>query len=257
MDLSNARITWEARDQEPGLDPELSFVPEKQRHPMGPGRGAFARRPPGLCEGCRSMPMPRDIVWIDDALPAGAVVPWMAATPGIGRQQSAPRRRLRPLVGCRSRAHQHYFSNATAPLSIGTGDVLYALDSGPRNPPSEMMLQWNDGSWDHRAYWAQHARLRYRWNRRPALHGPAACRGTVGAAESACQPGQPGRKQLHRNGLRPVRRACHVGRGGPALHRQLASPPGSPGAPLWALVGPFRPVPRAIKLALALIRFQK
>ena len=34
------------------------------------------------------------------------------------------------------------------------GDVLYAyvyLD--PNNPPSEVMLQWNDGTWDHRAYW--------------------------------------------------------------------------------------------------------
>ena len=51
-------------------------------------------------------------------------------------------------------AHQHFFYNATATLAIGTGDVLYAwvyLD--PSNPPSEIMLQWNDGSWDHRAYW--------------------------------------------------------------------------------------------------------
>src|SRR5262249_27465983 len=51
-------------------------------------------------------------------------------------------------------SHQHYFTNATATLSIGTGDVLYAyvyLD--PKSMPSEIMLQWNDGSWDHRAYW--------------------------------------------------------------------------------------------------------
>ena len=34
------------------------------------------------------------------------------------------------------------------------GDTLFAyvyLD--PANPPSEVMLQWNDGSWEHRAYW--------------------------------------------------------------------------------------------------------
>src|SRR4029434_1393494 len=23
----------------------------------------------------------------------------------------------------------------------------------PVNPPSEVMLQWNDGTWEHRAYW--------------------------------------------------------------------------------------------------------
>lgn len=34
------------------------------------------------------------------------------------------------------------------------GDKLIAyvyLD--PANPPSEIMLQWNDGTWEHRAYW--------------------------------------------------------------------------------------------------------
>jgi hypothetical protein len=50
--------------------------------------------------------------------------------------------------------HQQIFTGATATLTIGTGDTLYAyvyLD--PANPPSEVMLQWNDGSWEHRAYW--------------------------------------------------------------------------------------------------------
>ena len=50
--------------------------------------------------------------------------------------------------------HQHYFFGATSTLTINTGDTLIAyvyLD--PANVPSEIMLQWNDGSWDHRAYW--------------------------------------------------------------------------------------------------------
>ena len=50
--------------------------------------------------------------------------------------------------------HQHYFYNATATLTVGSGDTLFGyvyLD--PANPPSEVMLQWNDGSWEHRAYW--------------------------------------------------------------------------------------------------------
>ena len=50
--------------------------------------------------------------------------------------------------------HQHYFYNATATLSVAVGDTLFVyvyLD--PANPPSEVMLQWNNGSWEHRAYW--------------------------------------------------------------------------------------------------------
>ena len=49
---------------------------------------------------------------------------------------------------------QHYFTGAAQPLIIGTGDKLFAsvyLD--PQNPPKAIMLQWNDGSWEHRAYW--------------------------------------------------------------------------------------------------------
>lgn len=56
--------------------------------------------------------------------------------------------------GISSAQHQHYFFNATATLAVNTGDKLIAyvyLD--PANVPSEIMLQWNDGSWEHRAYW--------------------------------------------------------------------------------------------------------
>jgi hypothetical protein len=51
--------------------------------------------------------------------------------------------------------HQVYFDYATATLALGTNDTLYCwvyLD--PAHTPSEVMLQWNDGSsWEHRAYW--------------------------------------------------------------------------------------------------------
>ena len=48
------------------------------------------------------------------------------------------------------------FIYATSTLTVGVGDTLFAyvyLD--PANPPSEVMLQWWDGSSDdwHRAYW--------------------------------------------------------------------------------------------------------
>ena len=99
-----------------------------------------------------------DTVWIEDALPAGAVAAgtgeswsWIGSNPppfsGTLSHQSAI------LAGI----HQHYFSDATATMAVGAGDTLFTyvwLD--PANPPSEIMLQWNDGSeetWNHRAYW--------------------------------------------------------------------------------------------------------
>jgi hypothetical protein len=94
-------------------------------------------------------------VWVEDAVPLGATVAgageswtWVGSNPapfsGALAHQSA----------LAAGMHQHYFYNATATLAVGVGDTLFAyvyLD--PANPPSEVMLQWNDGSWEHRAYW--------------------------------------------------------------------------------------------------------
>jgi hypothetical protein len=91
--------------------------------------------------------------WFDDALPAGAVrggatFNWVSTNPvpysGVAANQSA----------LAAGIHQQYFVNATNALQVGVGEILYAyvyLD--PANPPSEVMLQWNDGTWEHRAYW--------------------------------------------------------------------------------------------------------
>ena len=95
-------------------------------------------------------------VWVDDAVPAGATTAsdggdawnWIGANPapysGALAHQSA----------LASGEHQHYFYSATATLPVAVGDTLFAyvyLDAA--NPPSEVMLQWYDGSWEHRAYW--------------------------------------------------------------------------------------------------------
>ncbi|MBK7060433.1 MAG: S8 family serine peptidase [Rubrivivax sp.] len=96
-----------------------------------------------------------DTVWLDDAAPSGATLAgqadgwnWVSANPapfsGSLAHQSA-------LV---SGTHQHYFISASSPLPVAAGETLFAyvfLD--PANPPSQVMLQWNDGSWEHRAYW--------------------------------------------------------------------------------------------------------
>lgn len=101
--------------------------------------------------------VPDDVVWVGDALPAGAIPTgsfegwnWTCFDPI-------------PLSGTLAHAsdniagvHQHYFSGATQTLAVNTGDTLVAhvyLD--PVNPPTQVMLQWNDGTWEHRAYWGQ------------------------------------------------------------------------------------------------------
>src|SRR5206468_817681 len=94
--------------------------------------------------------------WVEDAVPAGATLAsdgsdswnWIGSNPlpysGAAAHQSV----------VANGEHQHYFYNAAATLSVAVGESLFSyvyLD--PINPPSEVMLQWNDGSWEHRAYW--------------------------------------------------------------------------------------------------------
>ena len=100
---------------------------------------------------------------LDDALPDGAVTndpggdswtaePWIRVTnnpapfSGTSAHQSA-------LV---SGIHEHSFQNATNTLEVFPGDTLFAyvyLD--PANPPREIMIEWNDGCWEHRAFWGE------------------------------------------------------------------------------------------------------
>src|SRR5262245_6513488 len=102
-------------------------------------------------------------VWFDDALPAGAVpYPDDTATGGVTETWNWVSANPTPYAGTKSHqssiatgVRQHFFTGATSTLQVGTGEILYGwahLDSA--NMPSEIMLQWNDGtSWEHRAYW--------------------------------------------------------------------------------------------------------
>jgi Putative Ig domain len=96
------------------------------------------------------------LIWVEDSVPQGAIVDgatdgwnWVSSNPspqsGTLAHQSA--------IG--AGIHQHLFYNAP-PLTVESDDLLVAyvyLD--PANPPQEVMLQWNDGTWEHRAYWGQ------------------------------------------------------------------------------------------------------
>jgi hypothetical protein len=94
-----------------------------------------------------------ETVWVEDAVPAGAkqVGTWNFTSADPVPFSGALAHRSGPQAGM----HQHYFTGAGEPLVVNAGDTLIAavyLD--PANPPSEVMLQWREGSsWQHRAYW--------------------------------------------------------------------------------------------------------
>ncbi len=94
--------------------------------------------------------------WVGDALPAAATA-WSDGGDTWNWVSSNPT----PFSGTRSHQsalaagyHQHYFALQADPFAVDVGDTLFTyvyLD--PANPPSEVMLQWSDGTWEHRAYW--------------------------------------------------------------------------------------------------------
>lgn len=100
---------------------------------------------------------PREIVWVEDELPPEAQPqfdghPWEFAASDEHPVFSGTKSFRRKADG----QAQHFFTGAKPTLTVGEGDVLFAyvfLD--PADPPREIMLQFNDGSWEHRAYWGE------------------------------------------------------------------------------------------------------
>ena len=97
-------------------------------------------------------------IWIEDSLPAGAkpqgnegdkswrFVKKSDEHPVLSGETST----VRTATGL----SQHFFEGANPPLIINEGDILFAhvyLD--PNNPPETIQLQFNDGNWNHRAFW--------------------------------------------------------------------------------------------------------
>ncbi len=103
-----------------------------------------------------TQPARQDFVWIEDAVPTGANAqgntPWEFVTKDGHPVHSGEKSSTRTAEGL----SQHFFTEANPPLEIGQDDVLFAyvyLD--PENPPKTIMLQFNDGSWEHRAVWGE------------------------------------------------------------------------------------------------------
>lgn len=113
-------------------------------------------------------PEREEFVWIDDALPLNAKPEasgdeyasgwrWVGAPdhPVFSGNAST----LRQARG--ARVAQHFFTGAD-PVTIGEGDVLFAhvyLD--PAALPKQIMLQFNDGDWEQRAYWGEGNAIRF------------------------------------------------------------------------------------------------
>jgi mono/diheme cytochrome c family protein len=99
---------------------------------------------------------PQETVWLDDELPRMALADgsegdaswhWSASPRPVLSGRFASERTA-------SEYSQHFFINAKDRVTIAAGDQLFAhvyLD--PANPPQTIMLQFNDGTWEHRAYW--------------------------------------------------------------------------------------------------------
>ncbi|MFP6886520.1 MAG: DUF1549 and DUF1553 domain-containing protein, partial [Opitutales bacterium] len=101
-------------------------------------------------------PEPVEKVWIEDAVPAngraqvvGPAWKFVSKPEPVFSGQKASVREAKGLS-------QHFFDGAKPTLDLTKGAKLFAhvyLDT--LNPPKQIMLQFNDGNWEHRAYWGE------------------------------------------------------------------------------------------------------
>lgn len=159
LDLKDARIVWEARDTEPIVGETFTFTPThggpqwvEAEALLPDGRRVFA-----ASTFTADVPV---VHWVDGALPEGAEPltvggdTWDFQTPTSKPERLAKRTSRQHVSAGTEQLHEHSFNNAKAKLLLERDDVLFAhvyLD--PANPPQAIMLSWNDGSWEHRAYW--------------------------------------------------------------------------------------------------------
>lgn len=98
----------------------------------------------------------KDYVWIEDDAPAGAQLQGNTEWKFISKTDFPVFSGEKASTRTATDLSQHFFTGATTGLKIGEGDKLFAycyLD--PKNPPKGVMLQFNDGTWEHRAYWGE------------------------------------------------------------------------------------------------------
>jgi hypothetical protein len=98
---------------------------------------------------------PIETVWLDDELPAGATTngeAWQWATAPVAPVFSGHRSHT---LKAAAQPQQHFFTGAQ-PLKFEPKSRLFAyVYIDPANPPKEIMMQWFQNDWEHRAYWGQ------------------------------------------------------------------------------------------------------
>ena len=99
---------------------------------------------------------PTDFAWIDDAQANGG------STEGtwefVGKNEAPVFSKLlsRRQTAAAELTVQHAFRGANRKFTLAEGDRLFAyIWIDPESPPETVMLQWNDGNWDHRAFWGE------------------------------------------------------------------------------------------------------
>ena len=95
-----------------------------------------------------------DAVWFDDELPEGAKpegnTPWSFVSSPDHPVFSGENSTTRTGDGIT----QHFFTGAKNGPTIAEGTLLYCyVFIDEKNPPESIQLQFNDGSWEHRATW--------------------------------------------------------------------------------------------------------
>ena len=112
----------------------------------------------------------QEFVWFDDdKFPPGTNLqgdtPWKFVTKAEGPVFSGEKSSTRTATAL----SQHFFTGANPGLKLGEGDVLFAyvyLD--PANPPKAVMMQFNDGAWEHRMNWGDEDAIAFGAKNTPA-----------------------------------------------------------------------------------------
>ncbi len=159
LDLKDAKIVWEGRDAEPVMGETFTFTPQH-------GGAQWVEAEAQLPDGRRvfaSSNFTADVAtvfWVDGSLPEGAETLTVGGDtwnfqPAISKPAAlATRKSSQHISDGKEALHEHSFNNAKTTLMLDRDDALFAwvyLD--PENPPQAIMLSFNDGSWEHRAYW--------------------------------------------------------------------------------------------------------
>lgn len=97
-----------------------------------------------------------DFAWVDDAQSNGGRTEGKWNFVDSNEAPVYSKKFSRVQTAAPNQLIQHNFLNANRKFTLSAGDKLFAyvwLD--PENPPQTIMLQWNDGNWNHRAFWGE------------------------------------------------------------------------------------------------------